>query len=109
MATNDDDITPEVFAQMVSLAALELGPDEGEYLRKQLNGQLKAVRELERIPIGDDVPPAAHGVPFTPAIRQALRADEAHVDAALAARILAQAPESDEGYFVVPEIPHTNL
>jgi aspartyl/glutamyl-tRNA(Asn/Gln) amidotransferase C subunit len=107
--SNDDDITPEVFAQMVGLAALELGPDEAEYLRKQLNGQLKAVRELERIPIGDDVPPAAHGVPFPPAVRQPLRTDVARVDADLAQRILAQAPESDEGYFVVPEIPHTDL
>jgi aspartyl-tRNA(Asn)/glutamyl-tRNA(Gln) amidotransferase subunit C len=105
----DDEITPEVFAHLVSLAALELGPEESEYLRQQLNGQLKAVRELERIPIGDDVPPAAHGVPYPPENRQALRADRAQVDAALAARIVAQAPESDEGYFVVPEIKHTQL
>ncbi len=105
----NDDITPEVFAHLVGLAALALGPDEGEYLRAQLNGQLKAVRELERIPMADDVPAAARGVPYPAAIRQALRADRATVDAALAARILAQAPESDEGYFVVPEIPHTDL
>ena len=105
----EDEITPEVFAHLVTLAALELGPVESEYLRKQLNGQLKAVRELERIPVADDVPPAAHGVPYPPENRQPLRADRAQVDAALAARILAQAPESDEGYFVVPEIPHTDL
>ncbi len=105
----EDDITPEVFAHLVTLAALALGPEESEYLRKQLNGQLKAVRELERIPMAEDVPPAAHGVPYAPENRQALRADRAQVDAALAARILAQAPESDDGYFVVPEIPHTTL
>lgn len=105
----DDDITPEVFAHLVGLAALELGPDEGEYLRAQLNGQLKAVRELERIPVAAEVPAAARGVPYPAEIRQALRADRPQVDAALAARILAQAPESDEGYFVVPETPNTNL
>lgn len=105
----DDEITPEVFAHLVGLAAFELGAEEGEYLRKQLNGQLKAVRELERIPLAADVPPAAHGVPYPPDIRQALRPDVAHVDAALAARILAQAPESDDGYFVVPEIRSTEL
>ncbi|MCC7361451.1 MAG: hypothetical protein IT317_18335 [Anaerolineales bacterium] len=105
----DDEITPEVFAHLVRLAALELGPEEGEYLRKQLNGQLKAVRELEGIAVAADVPPAAHGVPYPAEIRQGLRADVARVDAALAARIVAQAPESDEGYFVVPEIRHTEL
>ena len=104
-----DDISPELFDHLAELAALELRPDEREYLRGQLNGQLKAIHELERIPVPDDVPPAAHGVPYPPEIRPPLRADEAWVDAALAERILAQAPETDEGYFVVPEIPHTEL
>jgi Asp-tRNA(Asn)/Glu-tRNA(Gln) amidotransferase C subunit len=31
------------------------------------------------------------------------------VDGGLAERILAQAPEADEGYFVVPDIPHEAL
>jgi aspartyl-tRNA(Asn)/glutamyl-tRNA(Gln) amidotransferase subunit C len=104
-----DEITPELFAHLVELAALDLRAEEGEYLRRQLNGQLKAVRELERIPVDDDVPPAAHGVPFPPGIRPALRADEIVLDKALAERILAQAPDHDEGYFVVPEIPHSDV
>ena len=104
-----DTISPELFLHLVELAALELTPEEGEYLRGQLNGQLKAIAELERIPIPDDVPPAAHGVAFPAAIRPTLRADQAKVDAGLAERILKQAPEIDEGYFVVPEIPHTDL
>jgi len=104
-----DEISPELFTHLVELAALELGPDEGEYLRGQLNGQLKAIHELERAPVPDDVPLAAHGVPFLAGIRPPLRADEADCDPELAARILAQAPETDEGYFVVPEIPHTDI
>jgi aspartyl/glutamyl-tRNA(Asn/Gln) amidotransferase C subunit len=104
-----DEITPELFAHLVELAALDLEAEEGEYLRRQLNGQLKAVHELERIPVGEDVPPAAHGVPFPPALRPALRADEIMLDRQLAERILALAPEHDEGYFVVPEIPHSDL
>ena len=103
-----DEITPELFAHLVELAALELTPEEGEYLRGQLNGQLKAIRELERIPVPDDVPPAAHGVAFPPEIRPALRADETRPCVA-AEKILRQAPEAEEGYFVVPEIPHTEL
>jgi aspartyl-tRNA(Asn)/glutamyl-tRNA(Gln) amidotransferase subunit C len=103
-----DEVTPELFAYLVELAALELSPEEGEYLRGQLNNQLKAIAELERIALPDDVPPAAHGVTFGAAVRPALRADEPRPSQA-AAKILAQAPETDEGYFVVPEIPQTEL
>ncbi|MGH2524875.1 MAG: Asp-tRNA(Asn)/Glu-tRNA(Gln) amidotransferase subunit GatC [Anaerolineales bacterium] len=103
-----DEITPELFAHLVELAALELTPDESEYLRGQLNSQLKAIHELERIPIPDDVPPAAHGVAFVPEVRAPLREDKTR-PCTEAERILKQAPEADEGYFVVPEIPHEEL
>ena len=104
-----DAITPELFDHLAELAALDLQPDEKEYLRRQLNGQLKAIQELERIPLPDGVPPAAHGVPYPPENRPPLRPDDARVDPRLAERILAQAPQSDEGYFVVPDIPHEAL
>jgi aspartyl-tRNA(Asn)/glutamyl-tRNA(Gln) amidotransferase subunit C len=103
-----DEITPELFEHLVELAALKLTPEESEYLRKQLNGQLKAIHELEHIPLSDEVPPAAHGVTFSAAIRPPLRADEAH-RSPYAETILKQAPETDDGYFVVPDIPHTEL
>ena len=103
-----DEITPELFAHLVELAALELNPEESEYLRGQLNGQLKAIHELEKIPVSDDVPPAAHGVVFTSDLRPPLRADEVQRTIE-PEKILKQAPEVDEGYFVVPEIPHTEL
>ena len=103
-----DEITPELFEHLVELAALKLTPDESEYLRKQLNGQLKAIHELEHIPLSDEVPPAAHGVTFGAGIRPQLRADEAR-RSPNAETILKQAPETDDGYFVVPDIPHTDL
>lgn len=104
-----DLITSELFAHLAELAALDLPAEEAEYLRQQLNGQLKAISELERAPVPDDVPLASHGVPYLSAMRPALREDVIRTDAALAARILAQAPEADEGYFIAPEIPHTKL
>jgi aspartyl-tRNA(Asn)/glutamyl-tRNA(Gln) amidotransferase subunit C len=104
-----DDISPELFDRLAELAALDLRPDEKEYLRGQLNGQLKAIHELERIDLPDGVPPAAHGVPYPLEISPPPRADEARIDPSLAKRILAQAPETDEGYFVVPDIPHEAL
>lgn len=107
-----DEITPELFAHLVQLAALELSPEESEYLRAQLNGQLRAIRELERIEIPGDVPPAAHGVSFGPGLRPPARGDQTRPPEEterLAQKILAQAPEVDEGYFVVPDIPHEEL
>lgn len=102
------EITPELFEHLVELAALKLTPEESQYLREQLNGQLKAIHELERIPLSDEVPPAAHGVTFAPGTRPALRADDP-VRSPYAEKILAQAPETEDGYFAVPDIPHTAL
>jgi aspartyl/glutamyl-tRNA(Asn/Gln) amidotransferase C subunit len=103
-----DEITPELFDRLVELAALELTPEESEYLRKQLNNQLKSIRELEAIPIPPETAPASHGVPYTPATSAPLRADEwsAYPDPV---RIIAQAPETEDGFVVVPDIPHEKL
>jgi aspartyl/glutamyl-tRNA(Asn/Gln) amidotransferase C subunit len=47
-------------------------------------------------------------VAFPPAVRPALR-DDVPRPSVNAEKILKQAPEAEEGYFVVPEIPHTEL
>ena len=103
-----DEITPEIFEHMVQLAALELTAEEGKYLRKQLNNQLKAIHELEAIPIPAELPTTTHGVPYLPATRPPLREDVgqpySHPE-----EIIAQAPESEDGYIIVPDIPHTDL
>lgn len=104
----EDIITPELFDYLVELAALELEPDEAHYLRRELNQQLKAIRELERIDVADDVPAAARGVAYPPEVRPALRED-VPVPSDLAPSLLAGAPESEDGYFIVPEIPHQDL
>lgn len=103
-----DEITPELFNHLVELAALELNPDEAEYLRRELNNQLKAIHELESIPLDPATPIASHGVPYTPATSPAIRADVvfAHPNPA---RLLQTAPETEDGYIIVPEIPHQNL
>lgn len=103
-----DPISPDIFEHLVTLAALELAPEEGEYLRRQLNNQLKSIQELQAIPIPPETPLAAHGVPYPTAISQPPRPDH-WVPSSDAAEILAQAPETDDGYIVVPEIPHTEL
>jgi aspartyl-tRNA(Asn)/glutamyl-tRNA(Gln) amidotransferase subunit C len=101
-------ISPETFTHLVGLAALELTDAEFEYLREQLNHQLKSIHELEAIPLDENVPVTSHGVPYTAATSPAPRADEwfAYPNPE---EILAQAPQVDEGYIIVPEIPHTDL
>ena len=103
-----EEITVEIFNHLVQLAALELTSEDGEYLRKQLNNQLKAVHELEAIPVDPQTPVASHGVPYTPAITPPTRTD-GWMPYPSPQEILAQAPETDDGYIVVPEIQHTEL
>jgi aspartyl-tRNA(Asn)/glutamyl-tRNA(Gln) amidotransferase subunit C len=101
-------ITAEIFEHLVELAALELDAKEAEYLRAQLNSQLRAIRELEAIEVDPQVGITSHGVPYTPEISAVPRTDIA-VPNEEADAILAQAPETDGRYLVVPDIPHTDL
>jgi len=103
-----DEITPETFAYLVELAALELDAGQAEYLRKQLNLQLAAINELQAIPLDADVPASLHGVPYPAEISPALRPDEWRPDENNA-ELLAQAPMFTDGYIQVPDIPHTRL
>ncbi|MEX2161585.1 MAG: aspartyl/glutamyl-tRNA amidotransferase subunit C [Anaerolineales bacterium] len=101
-------IDPELFQHLVELAALELDEKEAEYLRRELNNQLKAIDELAAIPIPEGTPAASHGVPYAAGMRPPSRADRS-IDSQLADDILKQAPESEAGYISVPEIPHEEL
>lgn len=101
-------ITKEIFNHLVELAALELSEEEGEYLRGQLNNQLKSVHELEAIPLDARTEITPHGVPYTDEISPALRPDE-WIPFPRPEDILEQAPEIEERYIVVPEIPHEEL
>ena len=103
-----DQITKELFDHLVRLAALELDAQEAEYLRGQLNNQLKAIHELESTPVAPNTPIAAHGVPYTADNSQSARPDLWQPDPD-PQKILDQAPEIDERYIIVPEIPHTDL
>ncbi len=103
-----DEITPELFAYLVGLAALELDEKQAEYLRGELNHQLTAIHELEAIPLDENVPISLHGVPYPPEASPALRPDEWRPDPDTSA-ILGQAPRQADRYIEVPDIPHTTL
>jgi len=102
------EINEETFRHLVELAALELSPEESEYLRRELNSQLRAIADLESIALPVGTPITSHGIPYPPDVSPALRADEIEA-CAEADEILAQAPERDGRYLVVPDQPATEL
>lgn len=103
-----DEITPEVFDHLVDLAALELEPGEADYLRAQLNGQLRAIRALDAVSVDPHLPITSHGVPYSADLRADIREDVIGASD-LADAILDQAPEVENRYFVVPDIPQEDL
>ncbi len=103
-----DEIDPQAFEHLVRLAALQLAPEEAEYLRRELNRQLRVIAELEAIPLDPSVPPTSHGVPGAEPTRTSMRED-AWEPCGNTEEILSQAPSLDQGCFVVPDIPHTDL
>lgn len=103
-----EEITIDIFNHLVTLAALELDEKQAVYLRRELNQQLKAIHELEAIPLEDDINVTTHGVSYNLATSPALREDawQPHPNPD---EILAQAPQVDEHYIIVPDIPHEKL
>jgi len=103
-----EEITRGMFDHLVELAALDLQEEEAEYLRKELNNQLSAIHILENIELPEGVEPAARGVLYPPERAAAIRED-VMVDCEEREAILSQAPELEDGYIVVPEIPQEEL
>lgn len=103
-----DAIDPVTFAHLVELAALELDPEQAEYLRRELNNQIKAINELEAIPLDDNTAITTHGVPYTTRTTLAMRADE-WIPNLHPEDILDQAPHTEDRYIVVPDILHEEL
>ncbi len=108
MPETNQEITPEVFNHLVDLAELALDEQEAAYLLHELNNQLSAIHELGAIELDKDTPPASHGVPYPPENRPELRDDEWRPSDE-SKDITEQAPQFEDGYVIVPDIPHTTL
>jgi aspartyl-tRNA(Asn)/glutamyl-tRNA(Gln) amidotransferase subunit C len=101
-------ITRELFDHLVQLAALELDDAQKDYLLAEMNKQLGAIRELDAIELDDHLTPASHGVPYPAEHKPPLREDIWSPNSTPGA-ITAQAPQFEDGYLIVPDIPHTTL
>jgi aspartyl/glutamyl-tRNA(Asn/Gln) amidotransferase C subunit len=105
---NSEKINPEVFEHLVKLASLQLDLVEADYLRRELNHQLKAIQELAAIPLPDGINVTVHGIPYPVNSIGDLR-DDVPQPFPHAREILNQAPHLENDQFAVPEIPHTTL
>ena len=103
-----DEITPKLFEHLVDLAAFSFDPKEAEYLRRELNKQLRAIHQLASIPLDAEVPLASHGVPYSFQSSPPLREDK-WVPCDNPDEIMAQVPLVEDGYIIVPDIPPTKL
>jgi len=103
-----DQIDKETFKHLVQLAALEMDEARAEYLRGELNKQLKSIQELAAIPFEDDMQITSHGVTYSPNISPDIRED-AWQPYENVAGIMDQAPQVDDDYIIVPDIPHKTL
>ena len=103
-----EEITIDIFNHLVTLAALELDENQAVYLRRELNQQLKAIQELAAIPLDADLKATTHGITYNQASSPALREDTWQ-PFPNPEDILEQAPQVQDHYIVVPDIPHEKL
>ncbi len=91
-------ITPEEVRHVARLAQLELGDEELEAIRLDLDAVLDYVDLLKELDV-DDVEPTTHAVPLD----LTLRADEV-VTTLTRQEVLQNAPSARDGMFRVPRV-----
>lgn len=103
-----DQISIDVFNHLVGLAALELTQEQAAYLHRQLNNQLKVIQELKAIPLDENVPISLHGIPYEKE-NSAPPREDTWKPYPNPQSLLDQAPQVEDRYIIVPDIPHTTL
>lgn len=88
-------LTPEDVLHIARLARISLSPAEVERFATQLSGILDHFATLAAVPT-DDVEPTAHPLPLA----NVMRSDEV-APSLPQSDVLANAPESEDGYFRV--------
>lgn len=95
-------ISSELFEKLVGLAAMELTPQEAQYLHTEMNHQLVSLTEFSQIPLDEDIKPSLRGVNCVGA---GPRTDEWKTFER-PERIVEQAPASEDGMIAVPDVAH---
>ena len=88
----------ETVRRVAHLARIKVGEEEAERLTGELNAILGFVEQLDEVDVADVEP-------MTAAVETALRRREDAVkDGAVPDKVLANAPEADDGFFLVPKV-----
>ncbi len=104
----DEIIDKKTFAELAAAGGIELTAGEAEDLRCEMNRQMNVIRQLEAIPLDDEIRPVVQGNPYPADIRCALREDiPCPFDRS--AEIIAQAPLSRDGFIISPDVPHQKI
>lgn len=91
-------ITRDEIIHVANLARLRIDDSQVEKLAAQIGNILEYVDMLERIDTSD-VSPTTHTISITNAFRDDVPVDHPGVE-----KSLANAPEKEDGYFVVPKV-----
>lgn len=91
-------LSKEETAKVAGLARLHLSDEELERLAPQLSNIIGFVEELGKLDT-EGVEPLANVVDITLPLREDIVNDGGYAD-----KILANAPEENQGYFVVPKV-----
>lgn len=96
--TESSAITPEQVRHLASLSRIAMGEDELAALAGDLTTILGNVARVNEV-AGDDVPATSHPIPLTNVLRPDVVGPTLD-----ATEVLASAPASDDGKFLVPQI-----
>ena len=101
-------LTKELFAQLVQVGEVELTDAETASIFAKMNEQLTVIDQLSAIPLDEDTPAVVHGNPYPLDIQIPLRED-VWTPFPNPEEILAQAPRTQDGFIVAPDVPHQKL
>ena len=101
-------INREVFEELAKTGEIIFSPEEAEAMRDEMNRQMDIIRQLEAIPLEDDITPVIHGNPYPGTVRCPLRTDE-WIPFPCPDDIIAQFPISLDRYIVSPDVFHQKL
>jgi aspartyl-tRNA(Asn)/glutamyl-tRNA(Gln) amidotransferase subunit C len=88
--------------RIASLARIRLEEAEVERMQAELNGILGWIEQLQAVPT-EDVEPMAGGAPLASAAGMRMR-DDAVTDGGNPEAVLANAPDRQGDYFLVPKV-----
>ena len=101
-------ISREVFEELAQTGQITFSQEEAENLRSEMNRQMDIIRQLEAIPLEDNIDPVVHGNPYPASIRCPLRTDD-WIPFSCPDEIIAQVPRSRDRYIVSPDVFHQKL